>query len=622
MNPIPFKNCDIEDPRLLFGRRKLLQSLCGHAEGLRQIQVIGARRYGKTCLIKSFITLQKTNKERRAYPIYLDLSSDGIKGTANVYRYIAAKIISSLTTDNYILESSIEVDEYLITVYDNKKWRKVYAQLQGINDIDTIVVFDEIVATCSSKINQTILLIFDEYEFMAKKAFDTKEGPSHLRTLSNSSSNYITFWLIGAYPWGVFVEENNLDDIKASGVFNGVTITRYVHPLNLSDFEEMWKHECSFINDNEDRQQIENRCKDVYNSSGGVPHFAKEIGGFLYVEKQYPKYTILESHFQEFKRLLSQNEISILRDLQSASKNYQERTTSLTKLEEYGIIEKVNDKYSIKCGFLEDYIRASVHEARIISSIEEKSFTGIVNAIQDKIHAINDDWLNRYGVHLFDVSDNTFLYYRDMSQICDSREKFTNCINSIYLLYWEGAKENDVAGAKLPDCFKYSMFRKSMDRIRHVFGKAHEPAKLETRYGQVNKPTALMEITGSSIEPQTPEEWCHFQERLLNRLLQELIDIYNSISQTANLVFTPSNKKSKNYSVAKVVTGVFYKGRPGEKDTVIQDFNGYPQEVRSIRDGVSLSGGESVEYNLCHEPSPWNSQKKRWFAMDVHLKQE
>ena len=622
MNQIAFKNCDIEDPKLLFGRKKILQSLCGHAEGLRQIQVIGARRYGKTCLIKSFITLQKTNKERRAYPIYLDLSSDGIKGTANVYRYIAAKIISSLTTDNYILESSIEVDEYSIPVYDNKKWRKIYAQLQGINEIDIIVVFDEIVSTCSSKINQTILLLFDEYEFMAKKAFDTKEGPSHLRTLSNSSSNYITFWLIGAYPWGVFVEENNLDDIKASGVFNGVTITRYVHPLNLSDFEEMWKHECSFINDNEDRQQIENRCKDVYKSSGGVPHFAKEIGGFLYVEKQYPKYTILESHFQELKRLLSQNEISILRDLQSASKNYQERTTSLTKLEEYGIIEKVNDKYSIKCGFLEDYIRASVHEARIISSIDVKSFTEIVNAIQDKIHAINDEWSNLYGVQMFDVSDYTFLYYRDMSKICDSREKFANCISSIYLLYWEGAKENGMSGAKLPDYFKLTMFRLSMDRIRHVFGKAHEPAKLETSSRQVNISTALMEITGSRKEPETPEEWCHFQECLLNRLLQELIDIYNSISQSANKTCKPSNKKSKKYSVAKVVTGVFHKGTSGEKDTIVQDDNGYPQEVRDIRKGENISDGDLVEYNLCREPNPKNPQRNYWFAMDVHLKQD
>lgn len=634
MNSIPFYNCDIEDPNLLFGRKKILQSLCSHADALRQIQIIGARRYGKTCLIKSFISIQKSNSNRRTYPIYLDLSSDGIKGTANVYRYISAKIISALVSDNYIKESVLEIDEYSIKPFDNDKWRKVYAQLQEINDINTFGVFDEIVKKWSSIIHQTFLLLFDEYEYMAKKAFDSKEGPRHLRTISNDASNYLKFWLIGVYPWDVFVAENKLDDMKASGVFNGITQQKFVKPLSFPHFEEMWKHECSLISNKNDQMQIEGKCKDVFRSSGGIPYFAKEIGGFLYIEKQFPKYTLLNSHFIELRKILTKNDISILRDLQFTSKIYPRQTESLTKLEDYGIIEKDNEgKYFISCGFLSEYIRARIYQELEVKHLEDKSIDSLVEKIQDMIHAINEEWFKHNKKYMFDTTNNTTLYYRRMKSVCDNREKFANCISSIYLLYWEGAKEDSKAGAKIPKEFQWSIFRKSMDRIRHVFGYGHEQAKLETKLNQFDIYTALNVITGCDTEPQTPEEWHHFQKCLLNHFLQELNEIYESIKDqsTDKAKLHPSKTCKSNHRQitnkpiglenGKDFDGVIVETTNQYGSTFLNvkcNQYPYPLQIRSRRDEVDVD--DIVSFKAVVEPNKNDPQKKFWFAEDVHLK--
>lgn len=100
MNTTPFRtNCEIKDPNWLFGRKEELQKLCDYAEGLQQVEIVGARRFGKTSLIRSFITTYKEKSDRRAFPIYLDIYSDNIKGTTNVYRYLSAQIISNLYVD-------------------------------------------------------------------------------------------------------------------------------------------------------------------------------------------------------------------------------------------------------------------------------------------------------------------------------------------------------------------------------------------------------------------------------------------------------------------------------------------------------------------------------------------
>ena len=124
----------IEIPEHLFGRSEELQTLCGYAEGLHQVQIIGARRFGKTCLAKSFVTLEKKNKKRNVNPVFVDIYSDEISGTANVYRYLSSLIISNLFNDGFISDESLKIFGYLVTPHTD--WKIVFKQLRNIENGD------------------------------------------------------------------------------------------------------------------------------------------------------------------------------------------------------------------------------------------------------------------------------------------------------------------------------------------------------------------------------------------------------------------------------------------------------------------------------------------------------
>lgn len=607
-NVSPFRTSkDIDNPLLLFGRDDDLKILCAFAEGLHQIEIIGARRYGKTCLIKCFITKQKNNENRKTYPVYLDLYSDGIKGTSNVYRYLSAQVLCNLYVDGYI-NGNIIVDEY--TVRLNEHWEKIYKQLLLVSNDDIMVCFDKIAEKYSRDIGQTILLLIDEYE-KAIDSFDDINGLMHLRSLSDGPTD-IMFWIIGATPSEKLILEADKAVIRGSGVFNGIAPTIFVRPLNFTDFKQMWFYECSLISDEAKREELDSLLDKVYESSGGVPCFAKEIGAIVNIENNYPLYNRLNIHFAEIVKNLNDNEMRCLRDLQLSPKDISssKKTKSIVTLEEYGIIclDK-NNRYKIASRFFADYIRAGILEENCVRN-DEPVIDRIVQDIKRVYYNINDRYYNLYGKCMFDPTKDTVNLFDDLPKRCDSREKVPNFVNTIYLLYWEGAKESK-GGDKIPDPYKWTMFRKAMDRIRHIIGKAHQQDKLEILPGQIDKATALKEIWGDSIEPQTSEEWLYFQECMLHRFLQELTELYNSIDNG-------SQEVPITLPIPKLVTGIFHKGLYGNKDTVEQ-YNGYTQKVRSIRIGEILSDGDEVEYSLCREPN--HDPTKGWFyyAEDVHL---
>ncbi|MBR4388909.1 MAG: hypothetical protein IKT00_07010 [Prevotella sp.] len=365
MNTSPFRaNSEIKDPQLLFGRKEELKKLCDFAEGLLQVEIIGARRFGKTCLLKSFITLQKENINRRAYPIYIDINSDGIAGTTNVYRYLTSQLVANLLTDGYINEGELIIDDF--TIIPNKKWNKVYKQLGKIEDeIDQIGIFEEAIEIFSKQISQTILLVFDEYE-KAVEAFDNINGLMHIRKMTNDS-NSLSFWIVGASPWKKFILACN-QDIRGSGVFNGITFNVDVCPLNREDFHDMWDYECSLIDDDTKRKHLESLWEKVFVSSGGVPCFAKEIGGFTYIEDNYPQYYRLKNHFVELEKNLTESEIKCLRMLSVSPQEYKasEKPGSVVTLEQYGFIcTDENNRYYVTSRFFADFIRAGVYDEKM-----------------------------------------------------------------------------------------------------------------------------------------------------------------------------------------------------------------------------------------------------------------
>lgn len=607
----------IETPECLFGRSDKLQKLCDYAEGLHQVQIIGARRFGKTCLAKSFVTQEKKNKDRNVNPVFVDVYSDEICGTANVYRYLSALVISNLYNDGLICDENLKFFDYLVTPHAD--WEKVFKQLRNIENGDSRYFFDEIVEQSYKKTGKTLLLIFDEYE-KSTDAFDNVHGFRHLRKLSEKLS--LKFWIVGATPWETLVLADDKADYRASHVFNGVQHELYVCPLEFEDFKIMWNNECSLIPDDSIRQSFESLCDKVYESSGGVPCFAKEIGAHTYIEGTYPDYDCLSKHFSEIEKMLRDEETNYLRELLYAPKEYDPFNIpkSIKVLEKYGLVKKDdNSKYAISIRFFSDYLHARLLDKQQAIS-NNISIDSIVEKIDDTFYQINEKWNALYRMNMFDTTRDTTRLYRDLRKKCDCREKAPNFINSIYLLYWEGAKESK-GGDKIPDPFKWTMFRKAMDRIRHTLGKAHQQDKLEILPGQIDTPTALKDIWGSSIEPRTPNEWLRFQECMLNCFMQELIDLNDYIEKELY-----ENKETELHPVDEgLCEGDEYEGFVIEVKNLHGSFlkircdnYPFPLQIKSWKEEVYAD--ENVIFRASWVPNKKDPSKKFWYAEDVRLK--
>lgn len=528
MKHIPFETLEITDPRFLFGRSSLLKKLYDHAERLDKVELIGARRFGKTCLLQCLTTLLKSEGDHNAYPIYLDLHSDGIVGTENVYKYLSSKIISSLFTDGWINDTPLTFSK--ITIKPEKEWREVFCQFDGEMNMLITQFFTDMVEEFSGLLEQSFLLLFDEYEYMAKTAFDRVNGFFEIRGLGDKKNRPISYWIAGATPWREFTLNNDNINVGGSGEFNCITKHKYVKPLDFDSFKLMWEYECSFINDEQNKLYLSSIVDKVYESTGGVPFYAKVIGGNLCVETDYPDYTVIEWHLSEMEKMLSKREMELLIEIQKSPKSFADNVpASIQPLCKYGLLSMDNkNRFYIPIKFYADYLKAKIYDTHT-NNLENNTINSLVDKIETLIYTINENWKRLYDDHMFDICNNTSLQYQTLRKRCEDRGTFSNFINAVYILHWEGSKKINTTESRLPGRFKNSSFRKAIDRLRHTFGNAHQEDKLSTFGGQFDKGTALAEFTGSTSEPHTPSDWLQLQDSILINYVDELEKLNSNI---------------------------------------------------------------------------------------------
>lgn len=72
MNKIPFQVKDISNPAELYGRNQLIDRLVTAARMKQNTNLIGARRFGKTCVLKSTYTVLRAQMDEiSVYPVYI-----------------------------------------------------------------------------------------------------------------------------------------------------------------------------------------------------------------------------------------------------------------------------------------------------------------------------------------------------------------------------------------------------------------------------------------------------------------------------------------------------------------------------------------------------------------------
>lgn len=85
-------NTDITEIDNLYGRDKSIKILKSCASRKENAGIIGARRFGKTCLLKSMESYIILHPEINAVPVYFDVKSQTTihKNTSEVYLNMAA----------------------------------------------------------------------------------------------------------------------------------------------------------------------------------------------------------------------------------------------------------------------------------------------------------------------------------------------------------------------------------------------------------------------------------------------------------------------------------------------------------------------------------------------------
>jgi len=530
----PFLLHDITDPNFLFGRETLLKNLLIDASLKGNVNIIGARRFGKTCLVKCAQRLIKADNTISAYPVYLDFKSDQIQGTDMSYHYMIAKLVEDLFVDRLFTEPATFG---ATTICPSDDWSEIAEGLNHIKGPRAAKLLEKFVKFMSKYIEKTIVFIIDEYEYLFKSAFDSTVAFMKIRQLSGDLDTedgfkFFAFWLVGSTSWDEFCAT-----YPGSGEANTISEKETVKPISMEEFEKMWIHECSLI-DSKDIDRItflKNNWKFAYEKSGGVPCYGKDrIGKYMYKNMELPDYSVLNDLFKELvNKAMSLGEYKVLRQLALQSSKISKSSIALDNLVEKGLVSKKSkDLYDIAIPFLKDFIIANNNDSS--SDRQPKSvIEGLMTTIVKQIETINNQRVLQKKEPLFKLVNDASSMEQELRTPCYTSDQFVDFSSALYRYYFERTK--DTRGYYLHKKFfspveeEGGVFAKCVDLCRHIYGKAHERDEFKQRPGQFSIPDMLIELTGKTNEPYTSDDFLKIQTELLKRFKNELENILKEI---------------------------------------------------------------------------------------------
>lgn len=522
MNSIPFQVKDISNPSELFGREKLLENLVVAARLKQNTNIIGARRFGKTCVLKSVSTLLKEKENLSVYPIYVDIKTSDIKGTDAVYRYMIGILVESLFNDGLFTESE-KFGSVEITPCDD--WIEIAEQLENLSSTRIQSIFQRLVYWLADLLDKTILFMIDEYEYLFKYALDSTSGFMKLRTMSSdtlpSGLRPFCFWLTGATPWDQLISE-----VPGSGEANTISGYEYVTPITKEAFFLMWEHECMIVDDTTTKDFLLKNKEFVYEKSGGVPFYGKNvIGSYILKNKALPDYSECKGYFQELtNKALNTGEYSILKDLAIAPRKLP-ISNNFESLKNKGIITiKSKEIYYLPIGFLRDFILGELSDKKATTTPESHV---LMKHITDQIEVINKQRINYNKKVIFNPTiDGASLEY-DLRTPCYTKEQLSDFASALYKYYYERLKVSKEEFGR----FLYGKFGKCVDIARHSIGGGHEMDNFEQHQGQFSRADLYIEIMGCADEISTSQEYYKFQIEMLKRFKATLEKILKTIKE-------------------------------------------------------------------------------------------
>ena len=593
---------DITDVNSLYGRKRQIDILSSCAKRRGNAGIIGARRFGKTCLLKSLDNYLRHSDEFDAYPIYFDVKTQtGInKDTPAVYRSLAALLASKMCSDGMLSEGDFKIsrrrtldvsDDKLDMLVQMKEWEPEYQK--------------EVLFLLSNKVaefGKYVLLLLDEIDFLLLEALESPSDFSRIRGAATDKNCSLKFWIAGTSTWSSICTTIGSPELNCG--LENVSLP----PLNKEEFEEMWGQECSFFDDTEQRNAFLSIGDTVYRNTGGIPYYAKFVGSHMINNGtiEVPDYQIIRDYLTEIvnNRFTSDVERSVLFLLSSGEKVFEDTIPDgVSGLMSKGLLKVDGNRYSIGIGYLFDYLIARKQDTSIsnVKEIEEKELHSLVDQISRLRHNIN---IAYRGQEPFTASTEDNAEFNILKIVCHNEATIDAFSGSLYKLYYEGSK----LGQDLPEKFRNDTFSNMVRALRHLYNHRDCVPTSMT----MNK---LLALVCHGRMPFKEEDYCFMQKIMLDTFHKELLDILSEKSK-----LHPTKIHEKNNGSSKIVSGIFRKGFAGRKDSVEQDSTGYFQQVRTIRAGETITDGDEVLYNLCNEPKPQDPTSLFWYAEDVHLK--
>ena len=514
-----FSQGTIDNLAELFGRMNLITKLRKYAERQDNVNLVGARRTGKTCVLKTLQTTLKTDPSSKIYPFYVDIRDAEIKGnTRDVYRYIIATIIANLNQDGIWYEEEITLSGITFRCQDlvEDVFEDEVLCAQSSAKIQSI--FNNLVKKINIELGKTVLILFDEYEKLMKYAFDEPSGFYRMRNMVNDRGLSFAFIVAGHEKWDKVISK------LGSGELNVVNVEECVPPLTASEFHDLWSYECRRIENPELRSYVTSMEGFAFEKSGGIPFFGKNIGAYLIVNHQKP--THLDISLEETLASLDQDERLLLQQLDKGE--FVHITPPLESLIVKGLVIRDGDSYKITMGFLKDIIRSKEYMAELRKAAVppcEKLAKEAFSLIQ----TINSTRHNKGCDYPFELVYDSNSIEEDLRTPCTTRAEFEDFCSALYRNHYERSKDNGYTRGRLPAKSRKTEFAQIVGIFRHSFG-AHERDTFEDNPNSLTYPEALRIIHGSDNEPYSAEDFLKMQEKMLELYVKELQDLLKQAS--------------------------------------------------------------------------------------------
>lgn len=592
---------DIADINLLYGRKKQIDTLISCAKRRGNAGIIGSRRFGKTCLLKSMESYLTSHPEIQAYPIFFDVKTQtgSHKNTPEVYRSLAAKLAAKMCSDHIVNEGAlkitrrcsldISIDQTDMSI-QMSKWDPEYQK-------DALFSLAEIV----SNKGKYVLLLLDEIDYLLLEAFENPSDFFRIRGAATDASENLKFWVAGIAPWKEMCTDIGSPQLNCG--LESVTLS----PLSREDFSEMWQNECSLMENDETKKVLLSLENSAFDKTGGVPYYAKAIGAHILNTHTtaVPTYQFLRDHLSQLvnNRFMPGNEKGTLFTLCDGAKTFMNvlPPDSISGLMAKGLVRKDGNSYFIGIGYLADYIKACKEDENAEDTDDNEQQE--LNSLVDEIIRLRIDVNQRNKDNKpFTASVEDPREFNVLKIICQNEADIDAFSGSVYKLYYEGSN----MGSLLPVGFQYGEFDNMVRALRHMFNhRNYEPVK-----GAMSNET-LLRIINNGVEPYKTKDFKHIQKVVLNGFHSELLKMLSQQHQELS-----SEPLIENFF--RKSAGIYM-----SKENKVQDNRtGYTYKVESSPDKDFYDGAE-VEYELYYRnyTKRDGSSGKFYFAKEIRFKE-